>query len=275
MTHPIYGEKHIAFTFIVKDGEHYLDKNIKFIQNLGQKFEDYKIFFVENDSKDSTRCILRQYMDSDPNIIGKFYNLDGKSSLELCKKGGQYNCVSRVQRLAKIRNMVLDLVRENNYDGDYLVMLDLDFEHIPDPSKLFEKINSDEDIDAIFGMSITNKDKFYDTAAIQPYTYIKRFSIALGYNNWVSVKSAFSGFGLYRWNSIKHNKYNENTKNIEHIDFNKQLNNCLVKPNFNPLYKTTDNHPGNSRNQGRIIFWSIIGIVSVLLIYFIIVKIIL
>ena len=75
MTHPIYGEKHIAFTFIVKDGEHYLDKNIKFIQNLGQKFEDYKIFFVENDSKDSTRCILRQYMDSDPNIIGKFYNL--------------------------------------------------------------------------------------------------------------------------------------------------------------------------------------------------------
>ena len=58
--------------------------------------------------------------------------------------------------------MVLALVRENNYDGDYLVMLDLDFDHIPDPSKLFEKINSDEDIDAIFGMSTTNKDKFYD-----------------------------------------------------------------------------------------------------------------
>ena len=91
------------------------------------------------------------------------------------------------------------------------------------------------------------------------------------YNN---AKSAFSGFGVYRWNSIKNNRYNENTNGIEHIDFNKQLDNCLVKPDFNPFYKTTDKHHSTTRNQTRFKFWLILGvIVSILIIYFIIVKI--
>jgi hypothetical protein len=87
MIHPIYGKKRVAFAFIVKDGQDYLERNIKLIQNLGRQFSKYKIFFVENDSEDDTRHILKRFMNNDLNIIGKFYNLDGLHSRELCKKG--------------------------------------------------------------------------------------------------------------------------------------------------------------------------------------------
>lgn len=275
MIHPIYGKKSVAFAFIVKDGQDYLERNIKLIQNLGRQFSEYKIFFVENDSEDDTRPILKSFMNNDPNIIGKFYNLDGLHSRELCKKGEKWNCTSRVRRIASIRNKVLVLARENNFDGDYLVMLDLDFDTIPDPSKLFEKMNSDKNIDGIFGTSITNKQKFYDLGAVLPKTAGKMMTIMLGYKKWVPVKSAFSGFGLYRWDSIKNNRYNENTSDIEHIDFNLLLKNCLVNTNFNPFYRTNDEFESISRTQVISYFWILIAaffIISSLIFFFLDIK---
>ena len=91
MIHPIYGKKRVAFAFIVKDGQDYLERNIKLIQDLGRQFSEYKIFFAENDSEDDTRPILKRFMNNDPNIIGKFYKLDGLHSRELCKKGENWN----------------------------------------------------------------------------------------------------------------------------------------------------------------------------------------
>ena len=46
MIHPIYGKKRVAFAFIVKDGQDYLERNIKLIQNLGRQFSEYKIFLT-------------------------------------------------------------------------------------------------------------------------------------------------------------------------------------------------------------------------------------
>lgn len=55
----------------------------------------------------------------------------------------------------------------------------------------------------------------------------------------IKVNSAFSGFGVYRFETIKNIKYNENTNEIEHIDFNKNLNNLYVYKSFNPVYDGT------------------------------------
>lgn len=276
MIHPIYGNKRVAFAFIVKDGQDYLERNIKLIQDLGRQFSEYKIFFAENDSEDDTRPILKRFMNNDPNIIGKFYKLDGLHSRELCKKGENWNCTSRVRRIASIRNKVLDLARENNFDGDYLIMLDLDFDKLPDPQELFEKMNSDHTIDAVFGMSITNQDKFYDVGAVLPQKAGKFMDIMLGYEEWVPVISAFSGFGIYRWDSIKNNRYNENTTGIEHRDFNRLLNNCFVKTNFNPFYGTSDDgYDSINRTQVISYFWIVIVaffIISLLFFFFLDIK---
>ena len=53
----------------------------------------------------------------------------------------------------------------------------------------------------------------------------------------VSVSSAFSGFGVYRMKVVKDISYNERTNNIEHIDFNSQINNLFVYTKFRPIYE--------------------------------------
>ena len=82
-----------------------------------------------------------------------------------------------------------------------------------------------KNIDAIFGMSVidNNRDYLYDCGAITPK--YKLVNIIFG-DRLVKVKSAFSGFGIYRMNSIIKNNvsYNENTNNI---DFNNQLERCV------------------------------------------------
>tara|TARA_Y100000389_G_C17458106_1_gene519586 strand:+ start:242 stop:1084 length:843 start_codon:yes stop_codon:yes gene_type:complete len=250
-------EKSIAFGFIIQNGEEYLSRNLNFVQNLGKKFSNYKIFFVENDSTDRTRDILNKFTKKDSNIIGEFYNLnDGRHSTELCKKGESYNCKNRVQRIASLRNKVFELANKKKYNGDYFVMIDLDFESIPNTFELFDMMNRNECIDAVFGMSLTQHGDYYDYGAIRPD--ISTLRIMLSYEHWVRVKSAFSGFGLYRWKSIRRNRYNESTSEIEHIDFNKKLNLCLVNTKFRPVYTCPKNHNSLNHIQMRILFWCII-----------------
>ena len=50
----------LAFGFIVRDGEAYLERSLNSVFSLGEQFSDYRIFYVENDSRDATRAILRR-----------------------------------------------------------------------------------------------------------------------------------------------------------------------------------------------------------------------
>ena len=213
----------IAFCFIVKDGEKYLEKNIERIINLGKNLKTYKIFYAENDSKDNTIEILNSLKCKYDNISGISIKLDGKHSTELCGKFESYNCKSRVQRIAYMRNLVLNQAKQWK-ECDFLIMLDLDFVDFDDKT-FFEMCNIIQDsnnINGIFGMSVTERNTscLYDTAAIIPYNKVIDIFFE---KELVPVSSAFSGFGIYRMKSIIDKKYNEKTNTIEHIDFNQQI----------------------------------------------------
>jgi hypothetical protein len=251
----------IAFCFIVKDGEKYLQNNLNRIIKLGEKFNKYKIFYAENDSIDSTKEILSYYKNINSNISGIHLLIDKKHSTELCKSNEDYNCKLRTRRLAYLRNKVLEQAKQWK-ECNILIMLDLDFVDFDENEfmNMFTILQNDKNIDAIFGMSViaTNKNYLYDFGAIRPiYKCINIiFSDVL-----VKVTSAFSGFGIYRMNSIITNNilYNENTNDIEHIDFNKQLNNLYVYTKFRPVYEGTSS----------ICFISINYIIILLIIIFI------
>jgi hypothetical protein len=84
----------IAFCFIVKDGSKYLDKNLQNIINLGILFcDEYKIFYVENDSIDNTKKILEKFKLKNNNIFGKHITLDKKHSTDLCSNNFNINCL--------------------------------------------------------------------------------------------------------------------------------------------------------------------------------------
>ena len=227
-----------VFGFIVMNGESYLVRNIRRIMAIASKhFQDsYCICFIENDSTDKTRVILKHFMHTYPNLfIGEFLNFgDHKHSTELCDKDtDSYNCSKRTQRLAKLRNKVLDLVPE----CDYFVMLDMDFVILPDPTALFHRLDSHPSTNAVFGISVIHKhtNHFYDLGAFAPKSLLMIYVFLLFFE-WIPIHSCFSGFGAYRWSCVRNIRYNTKCKFIEHNDFNMQISGKYVTLSFNPEY---------------------------------------
>ena len=92
----------VAFCFIVKDGDKYLEKNLMKIINFGDLYLDnYRIYYVENDSVDKTNEILDKFEKKYKNINGKHLKLDGKHSTDLCNKFDErmayFNFITRLE----------------------------------------------------------------------------------------------------------------------------------------------------------------------------------
>lgn len=228
----------IAFCFIVKDGEKYLDKNLQNIINLAILICDkYKIFYVENDSIDNTKEILKKFKSENNNILGKHITLDKKHSIELCSNIFDVNCLKRVRRLAYLRNIALEKAKEWS-KCNYMIMLDLDFIDFDKKEfiNMFDIINKNNNIDGIFGISITPIGTLYDLGAVKPKKKILPIILE---QKLIKVNSAFSGFGIYRMKPImdKNLNYNINCNNNEHINFNENFNNLFVYTPFRPIYE--------------------------------------
>jgi hypothetical protein len=227
----------VAFCFIVKDGDKYLEKNLMKIIQFGDLYLDnYRIYYVENDSVDKTNEILDKFEKKYKNIYGKHLKLDGKHSTDLCNKFDERNCSNRTRRLAFIRNQVLNQVNQWN-ECKYMIMLDLDFIDfdMKELHNMFNIIKNSKNINGVFGMSVSHKNCMYDIGAVKPLYKLIEIYLKI---KLVKVDSAFSGFGIYKMKYIIDNnvKYNEKTNKIEHIDFNKQISNLYVYSKFRPKY---------------------------------------
>ena len=221
----------IAFCFIVKDGEEYLQKNIEKIMKFADSHSlKYNFFYAENDSTDSTIRILKKY-----NFKGEHLLLDGKHSTDLCDKT-DINCRERTRRLAYLRNTVLNMAK--GWEScEYICMLDMDFIDFNENElyKMFNIIKNNPNINGIFGMSVTEYGFFYDIGAVRPFGKIIDI---MSKDKLVPVESAFSGFGIYRMKVLRDEnlEYNTQTNEIEHIDFNKKIDNLYVYTSFRPVY---------------------------------------
>jgi hypothetical protein len=122
-----------------------------------------------------------------------------------------------------------------------MIMLDLDFIDFNKNEfyNMFNIINNNTNINGIFGVSIlkNNTNCIYDIGAITSYVHI--LLIRNDEDILIKVTSAFSGFGIYRMQSLINNniEYNVKTNEIEHIDFNKNINNLYVYTLFRPVYE--------------------------------------
>ena len=175
-------------------------------------------------------------MKNNSNIIGEFRNITEKQSIDMCGTLN-FNCNKRTRFLASLRQDVLN--NSMNTPSDLTVILDLDF--VSFDKKQFLKmigILYSIDADAIFGMSYHFFGLLqYDLGAVIPMNIdmlIKLYSK----NRVLDVKSAFSGFGVYRTDRIKKYKakYDLNTDTIEHISFNKYFNKVYIYTSFRPNY---------------------------------------
>jgi hypothetical protein len=237
-------KKKVVLCFMVRNGDKYIRKNLEKINNfLKINFDVNHILYIENDSSDKTRSILKNLEQKMP-LTGKMLDLNNEMSTQMCKNSNEYNCNTRTQFLGKLRQKLVDIVKTDFYNYDYMMMCDLDFVHFDfNELKNMIQISEYNNYDAIFGMSLkydknNNHYKTYDTGAITPSSHRRIYTHSFKKRQTVTnVSSAFSGFGIYSIKQIikKNANYDIKSKQIEHVNFNKNLN-TYVYNNFTPIF---------------------------------------
>lgn len=55
----ITADLRVAFTFLVRDAEAYVERNVLALESVGTSFRECRLFYIENDSEDQTCTKLR------------------------------------------------------------------------------------------------------------------------------------------------------------------------------------------------------------------------
>ena len=76
-----------AFTFLVRDAADFLEANGRAVSSIGRThFREHRLFYVENDSADGTRAILRR-LERELPLSGVMLNVSAERSTALCRRG--------------------------------------------------------------------------------------------------------------------------------------------------------------------------------------------
>lgn len=254
--------KSIVICGALRNNEKYMTSIFKNIYAITSFFKSYKIILYENDSNDNTVPILKSYMEKDNHLTCFF-----ESNVDNTYK-------YRTERLAYIRNKLLNYVLENYNDYDYLLNMDMD--DVNSTSDIVETLPNifdyNEDIWDV--QAIHQRKEYYDVWAYRKRGFIE-------YDCWVQVKrdissgipyeisykkhitekqkpyslkrglipviSAFGGAAIYKISKLiesKEAKYvglNQYGETCEHVAFHEVLKNKYnAKIFINPLWINKD-----------------------------------
>jgi hypothetical protein len=184
---------------------------IKNIEALGKCFKDNRVFIYENNSTDNTAKILAQWASENKKVTFLSETLPNDLLSTMC----------RTEKIARARNIVLDLVRQINYqDYKYLIMVDLDFQTDWPIDEIINTIESpikwdcvsanglDGDVycdryayrglDYPFGPELLGEVFWYDLGATW---------FSLKDKKWIPTYSAFGGLAIYKTLAIINSSY--------------------------------------------------------------------
>ncbi len=256
-------ESKIIIIGAMRNNEVYLNNVLNNIISIGKLFKDYKVIIYENDSMDNTKNMLKRYVNENNKIeVRSESNLDKKYKY-------------RTERLAYIRNKLLNYVLEKYRNYDYLLNMDMD------------DVNSTTDIVDTFHNIFTYNNEIWDIQTIHQrksyydiwayrktglieydcwYRIRKEVAHGMPYevsyennvtkfqkpytliNGLIPVISAFGGAAIYKIPKLLEarsdakyiglNKYGEI---CEHVSFHETLkNNYNAKIFINPLWINKD-----------------------------------
>ncbi len=214
-------DKNVVVCILARDCKSALKRNIPQIEKLCGFFSDSKIIVVENDSVDGTKETLKQWSELNENVC--VLSEDTKQ-ITIPKKieSGKNPTTSfyRINKMAQFRNRYLSFIRGNNIVSDYVIVIDIDVYKIF-PKKIFSAIvNAPDDWSAIFANGMLCSiipffSKYYDNYAYIPYESEKKsFSFKERHfnideltsffwkNDYVKVRSAFAGIGIYKYEAL-------------------------------------------------------------------------
>jgi hypothetical protein len=253
--------ENIVICALAKNVEKYLEKSFNNIMKIANRFEDYRIIFVENDSTDNTRKMLQYYARNNNKIILKTFD-------NLYNHTIQY----REQVIAFCRNVCIEEVKRigefEEYNSiPYTLMVDID-EVLTSDKFTFEGVYSNIKImnenDKIGALSAVVDGTYYDIYALRneecnyncwemvrfkrgDLSYedaVKKFVNSHGkdyskYKNLIPVDSAFGGATMYRnsiWTKCKYEGIKNNLFVCEHVSVNQGIKEAGYEIYLNPKF---------------------------------------
>ena len=227
--------KTIVFGILARDCKASLQRNMIRVEEIGQAFKDYHIVIYENDSKDGTTEMLKEWEVRNDHVIAICETTNQITIPEKSKKSPfPLKSVHRIERMARFRNRLLDEVKKR-FEPDYFCFIDIDVESFS-PQNVVEAIRqAPSDWGALFasGHYLFGKSDGTEMAPLfqyDSYAFVPAGLDPMTTGAWVvshhfhditswlldrslrnceylSCRSAFNGIGVYRWNAIRDLKF--------------------------------------------------------------------
>lgn len=235
----------IVTVALARDCDEHLSNSISRIQSLDCK--ESRIFIFENDSKDTTKDILKELSGKHKNIHTQCIN----NNREYLRDRSR----SRTETLAEYRNTCLEWVRDNCSDYDYVIVLDLDadlgfsVDGIYNSIGWFDSLNNAGGIGSYSLFLKHGRDattfSHYDSFAVRLNDW-KPTSEDCDQNNYwfiyihpligsepFHLYSCFGGLSIYKTKAFLSGKYSGELGS-EHVQFHKDLHDNGYKMYLNP-----------------------------------------
>jgi hypothetical protein len=247
----------IVFLGAVRDCEAIFPETFSIIQRLSQHFRRARFIAYENDSSDQTHALLAQLVSKNESFLRviRGENLDEAFP-------------ERTERLAHIRNVLLEEALSECSDFDYLCVVDCDGIIGQDAAAFdvegfLSNFEYEEVWDAVFPVT---EDYYYDIWALRhdficPYDYLQHSrhgDAVMGrdmivaaasltrqfhlkkLSGWLEVDSAFGGMGLYKLPALLNKTYAgmESGRPVcEHVPLHAQMRAAGCRLYINPTFK--------------------------------------
>ncbi len=235
----------VVFAGLARDLEKELPQTIERIKITAELFKDYRVVVFENDSKDGTRDLLKDWARQDNKVI--LVECAGNTECKFGEKSmyeiGPFS-MNRMQKMANFRNYYLKLIKKRFSHFDYLLVLDMDLDGPWSNDGIAQTI-AHGDWDGIFayglhslpgtfatyltlydGLAYVGNNSSYQDAATPIVNYLKMNFLDLRgvqrCDDFIPVKSSFSGMAIYKMKSIKNAWYNA-SRLCEHVGFHEQM----------------------------------------------------
>lgn len=244
----------VSICSIVRDCQKNLNHNIRKIEKLRGYFADSEVIIFENDSKDRTLEIIKEWEQQSGNIIVRSEKYQSKTIPDSSGGVNPYFSKHRIEKMSFYRNKYLEILNTNNFKREYVIVIDLDIADFSiDGIAHSFGVNQEWNCITANGVSLSRslRMQYHDSYALIekgfgsiPITEKiikdnrKKFSFLKKGMPLFAVDSAFGGLAIYKWKSLAGKYYmcipnNDPRVQIlcEHISLNNQVGgNIFINP---------------------------------------------
>ncbi len=198
-------EKKVLICGVCRNVENAVENTIQNIEALGSHFADYAVIIYENNSTDNTVPKYQHWASVNPKVTFLTENVPVHQQP-----------LSRTEKIARARNIVLAKARESQYTGfEYLIMVDLDFQSGWPINEILATIAKPVEWDCVSANGLLVDNVYMDIYALRNQDNPlgpevlgdERFwrnhqTVKFSGDNWLPAYSAFGGLAIYKTSTL-------------------------------------------------------------------------